>query len=101
VPTDGSGSTSLLTTIQPGDPVAYVGAVLGSRGPSLSAWLTSTNTVLVYWHSPSTGFNLQQNTNLTTSPWNAPPENISDNASIKYIVVDNPAAQRFFRLSKP
>jgi len=98
---DGSGAISLLSIIQPGDAVAYVGAVLGSPGPPLTAWLTPTNTVVVYWVSPSSGFNLQQNTNLVASSWSAPGQSIIDNGSIKFIVVNNPAEQRFFRLSKP
>ena len=104
VSSDGSGTISLLNFIQPGDPVVYVGDVLGSSsspGPQLSAQLTSTNTVLVYWASSLAGFNLQQNVDFGASQWSTPPEAISDNGTIKFIVVPNPTSNRFFRLSKP
>ena len=35
--------------------------------PLLSIKLTTTNTAMVYWSSPSTGYNLQVNTNLATA----------------------------------
>jgi hypothetical protein len=101
VAADGTGVISLLNIIQPGDPVAYVGAVLGSAGPPLSALLTPTNTVLVYWTSPSTGFNLQQNTNFNTASWTTPAETVNDNGIIKSVLVNNPSGSRFFRLAKP
>ena len=100
VPADGSGALSLLNITQTGDPVVYVGAVLGSAGPQLGALRTTTNSVLVYWPSPSTGFNLQQDTNLRTTNWTAPPETIRDNATNRYIVVTPPTANRFFRLAR-
>jgi hypothetical protein len=66
--------------------------------PSLSITLTSTNTVMVYWPSPSTGFNLQQNNDLNTANWITPAEPVTDNGSIKYIIVNPPAGNRFYRL---
>jgi len=101
VATDGSGTITLLNITQPGDPIAYVGAVLGSTGPQLTAVLSSTNTVIVHWLSPSTGFNLQQNPALGTSNWTTPPEPTFDDGSRKWIVVTNPISGQFFRLSKP
>lgn len=98
---DGSGIISLLNITQPGDPVAYVGAVLGSPGNLLNALLTTTNTVLVYWQSPSTGFNLQQNTDLKTANWTTPAEPVNDNGTIKFVLINNPTGSRFFRLAKP
>jgi hypothetical protein len=58
--------------------------------PQLSIQLTATNTVIISWPSPSSGFNLQQNTNLTTSTWVAPSESVGDDGKIKFIIV-NPA----------
>ena len=101
VATDGSGAVSLLNIIQPGDPVAYVGDVLGTAGPPLNALLTTTNTVVVYWASPSTGFNLQQKTAFLSSTWTTPAETVNDNGTIKFIFVANPTGARFFRLAKP
>jgi hypothetical protein len=101
VAADGSGAISLLTITQPGDPVAYVGAVLGNPSPPFNALLTATNTVLIYWPSPSTGFNLQQNTNLAAATWLDPAEPVNDNGAIRYVVVANPTGSRLFRLAKP
>jgi hypothetical protein len=101
VPADGSGSISLLNITQPGDAVVYVGNVLGNPGPRLSALVTKTNSVLVYWPSPSTGYALQQNLNLGTANWTTPSETIQDNGVIRYVVVTAPAGRRFFRLGPP
>jgi hypothetical protein len=68
--------------------------------PSLSIILTSTNTVIVYWPSPSTGFNLQQNNDLNTANWVTPAETVMDNGSIKYIVVNPPVGSRYYRFEK-
>jgi len=67
----------------------------------LSVSLTSSNTVMVSWPSPSAGFGLQQNTNLNAANWFAPAENVTDNGTIKFIIVDPPAGNRFYRLIKP
>jgi len=69
--------------------------------PLLTIRLTSTNTVMVSWPSPSTGFNLQQNTNLSTAIWVTPSEIVTDNGTIKFIIVNPPAGNRFYRLIHP
>jgi hypothetical protein len=68
--------------------------------PSLSIILTSTNTVIVYWPSPSTGFNLQQNNDLNTANWVTPAQTVTDNGSIKYIIVNPPVGNRLYRLKE-
>jgi hypothetical protein len=70
-------------------------------GPLLSILLTATNTAMVYWPSPSTGFELLQNTNITTTNWVTPPQPVTDNGTIKYIIVNPPSGQRFYRLRNP
>jgi hypothetical protein len=47
-------------------------AVQTPGAPLLTITLTTTNTALVSWAYPSTGFNLQQNTNLSTTNWVGP-----------------------------
>jgi hypothetical protein len=68
--------------------------------PVLSIKLAG-NTVMVYWSSPSTGFNLELNTDLTTANWVTPAEPVQDNGTIKYIIVNPPTINRFYRLKKP
>lgn len=76
-------------------------ALQGPGAPVLTIKLTTTNTVMVYWLSPSTGYNLQVNTDLATANWVPPGESVTDNGTIKYIVVNPPSGRRFYRLKSP
>ena len=69
--------------------------------PPLGIKLTPTNTVQVFWPSPSTGFRLQANTNLATTSWAAPAESTTDNGLVKFIIVNPSAGNRFYRLVSP
>jgi hypothetical protein len=73
-------------------------AVQTPGAPLLSIQLTSTNTAMVYWPSPSAGFNLQMNTNVATTNWTAASESVQDNGAIRFIIVNPPAGNRYFRL---
>src|SRR5437667_8561580 len=80
---------------------SIIAAVQTPGAPSLSITLTSTNTVLLSWPSPSTGFALQQNTNsLASVNWSNVSATIQDNGTIKYIIVNPSSANRFYRLLK-
>jgi hypothetical protein len=76
-------------------------AVQTPGAPWLTISLTSTNTVMVSWPSPSTDFGLQQNTNQTTTNWTTPSEPVTDNGTNKFIMVNPPAGSRYYRLFKP
>ena len=79
-------------------------AVQTPGAPLLTIKLTSPNTAMVWWPSPSTGFTLQQSTNLNTTDWATPPETVNDDGTNKFILVNPPAgikSQRFYRLFKP
>jgi hypothetical protein len=76
-------------------------AVQTPGAPTLTIKLTTTNTAMVYWPSPSTGWNLQVNTNLATSNWLTPSETVQDNGTIKFIIVNPPTGNRFYRLKNP
>jgi len=76
-------------------------AVQTPGAPLLSILLTATNTAMIYWASPSLGYELLQNTNLGTTNWTTPPQSITDNGSIKYIIVNPPTGNRFYRLRNP
>jgi hypothetical protein len=56
-------------------------AVQTQGAPLLSITRTPTNSVLISWPSPSTGFVLQQNANLTTSNWVTVPQTPVDNGT--------------------
>jgi hypothetical protein len=75
-------------------------AVQTPGAPWLTITLTSTNTALVLWPTPSTGFSLQQNANLNTTNWVGAPETVNDNGTHKFVVVHSPVGKRFYRLLK-
>ncbi|HLP76659.1 MAG TPA: hypothetical protein VK327_07020 [Candidatus Paceibacterota bacterium] len=76
-------------------------AVQTLGAPLLSIRLTTTNTAMVYWPSPSAGFNLQVSTNLASASWSAPAETVQDNGTVRFIIVNPPAGNRFYRLKNP
>jgi hypothetical protein len=76
-------------------------ALQTSGAPKLRIFLTTTNTAVVAWPSPSTGWKLQQDLNLSTTTWTTPTETVNDNGTEKYIVVKPPTGNRFYRLSPP
>ena len=58
-------------------------AVQTPGAPQLSILLTATNTAMVYWPSPSTGFELLQNNSVTDTTWVTPPQPVTDNGTIE------------------
>jgi hypothetical protein len=68
--------------------------------PLLTVTRTLTNTVVVSWPSPSTGFNLQQNFDLNTTNWVGVGQSPADNGTSKSILVNPPLGNVFFRLKK-
>jgi hypothetical protein len=78
-----------------------IAAVQTEGAPVLTIFRTATNTAVVCWPSPSTGWNPQQNGVLNTANWVTPPESINDNGTNKFIIVSPAAGNRFYRLHKP
>ena len=79
---------------------SFLSTVQTAGAPLLTISLTTSNTAIVSWPSPSTGFTLQQNTNNVASPnWSNAPTTPIDNGTIKYIIVNPPVGNRFYRLS--
>jgi hypothetical protein len=76
-----------------------IAAVPTAGAPLLNITLTATNTVMVLWPSPSTGWNLQQNNDLSTANWVAAPTP-TDNGTIKYIIINPPIGNLYFRLKQ-
>ena len=66
--------------------------------PRLTIFVTRTNTVLVVWPSPSTGFGLQQNSGLNLGNWVTPLEPMNDDGVNRFIVVNPSSGERFYRL---
>jgi hypothetical protein len=69
--------------------------------PLLSIFHTTTNTVAVFWPSPSTGWDLQQNTNSVSSVnWSNVTGGIADDGTNKTLIVNPPVGNRFYRLKQ-
>ena len=78
-----------------------IAAVQTPGAPLLSIARTTTNTVVVFWPSPSTGFGLQQNTNSVSSVnWSNVTTGIQDDATTKTLIVNPPTGNRFYRLKQ-
>ena len=60
----------------------------------------SGNSVTVSWPSPSTGFQLEQNSNLATTNWTTSGFTISDDGTNKSITISAPTGNLFFRLKQ-
>ena len=71
--------------------------------PLLTIALNSQlSTINVSWPSPSTGWNLQQNTNSVSSlNWSNVTATIQDDDTTKTLIVNPPVGNRFYRLHKP
>ena len=76
-------------------------AVQTPGAPLLTIHLTTGNRAVVSWPSPSTGFVLQQNASLNTTSWVTPSEAVTDNGTNKFIIVNPPNGNRFYRLVGP
>jgi hypothetical protein len=59
------------------------------------------NNVTVSWPSSSTGFQLQQISNLATTNWTTSGFSISDDGTNKSITIASPTGNLFFRLKHP
>ena len=76
-----------------------IAAVQTPGVPLLSIVRTTTNTVAIFWPSPSTGFTLQENTNgIATVNWSNVLTTPTDNGTTKTVLVNPPTGNRFFRL---
>jgi hypothetical protein len=53
--------------------------------------------VVITWPYSSTGWTLQQNSNLTTASW-SPTSGVTNNGHVNYIIVAPSAGKLFFRL---
>ena len=76
-------------------------AVQTPGAPRLTIRLTSTNTAVVLWPSSSVGFTLQENHSIETTNWAAAPQTVADNRTNRFIIVNPPAGNRFYRLFRP
>jgi hypothetical protein len=69
-------------------------------GPSLSI-IRSNNDVIVSWPYPSTGFVLQENSNVGTTNWTNVAQLPSDDGTNRSVTISPPTDNRFYRLRSP
>jgi hypothetical protein len=76
-------------------------AAVQTPGAPLLTITHSDNSVIISWPSPSTGFALQQNNNVTvTNGWSGYGGTINDNGTNKSVTLTSPPGNWFFRLKK-
>lgn len=79
---------------------SLVAAVQTPGAPLLTIIPTGTNAVVISWPAPSTGFNLQQNSDLKTTNWvSAGSPTVVGGQN--QVVVTPPTGNRFYRLKYP
>ena len=69
--------------------------------PLLRVEKTTTNTVVVAWPSPSSGYSLQQNILPNIGGWTSVTNAVSQVGSENQVIISAPAGNRFFRLKSP
>ena len=70
--------------------------------PELHIAVASPGNVLLWWPSPSTGFVLQENTNITNAAgWSDVAAVVNDNGFIRSLTRPSPGTNRFYRLRHP
>jgi hypothetical protein len=86
-----AGFWSVVTVVQTPD------------APGLSAVCTATNTVVISWPGPDSGWRLQTTPSLSTTPivWTEITPPYPTHAAGCYFTVPSPAGNRFYRLYRP
>lgn len=77
---------------------SIVSAVQVAGSPYLTVFRTATNSVLVTWPYPSTGFTLQQSPTLDAGSWGASTSTPVQSGTNWQIIVSPPNGNRFYRL---
>jgi hypothetical protein len=75
----------------------FRGVAMAPQPPPLTI-VRSGGNVMVSWPSPSSGWQLQTNQDLTKTNWGISGATVTDNGTTKSVVI-TPAGQQFFRLS--
>ncbi len=75
-------------------------AVQTPGAPLLKIFLTTTNTAVVFWPYPSTGWSLQQNGDLSSPGWVTPSETVNNDGTNNFIIVTPASGNRYYRLFK-
>jgi hypothetical protein len=88
--------TKAGATVLAGDVVRYDFIL---NVPRLGVWLTTTNSALLWWPSPTPGWNLEY-ASLDMPDWNPVSETVNDDGTNKSVIVDTLSENRIYRLRK-
>jgi len=76
-------------------------AVQTPGAPLLRIFTTSSNTTVVAWPAPSTGWTLERCSNLVAPSWSAAGGTVNVVGSENQFIIQAPTGNRFFRLTHP
>ncbi|HWV98497.1 MAG TPA: hypothetical protein VNZ64_02275 [Candidatus Acidoferrum sp.] len=79
---------------------SLVAAIQTPGAPFLTVFHTPTNTVVISWPAPSTGFALQQNGDLRTTSWSPATGTFSVVNGQNQVIVSPPIGNQFYRLKQ-
>src|SRR5262249_46476369 len=78
-----------------------IAAVQTPGAPLLTVRVSGTNSVIITWPSPSTGFGLFQNTNVAGTNWTSVATSPTDDGTTKTVIITPPVGNRYYRLRNP
>ena len=76
-------------------------AVQTPGSPLLRVFLTATNTAVVAWPAPSTGFHLQQTADIGAPNWAGVTNTVNVVGGENLVIISPPTGNRFYRLAYP
>ena len=79
----------------------FWGIIQTPGAPLLRVVVTTTNTLIVAWPAPSTGFSLQQNAAVGTTNWAGVTNLENVVGSEKQVIISLPIGNKFYRLKSP
>jgi hypothetical protein len=79
---------------------SLINVVQTPGAPKLTVTLTTTNTAVVSWQFPSTGFALEQNPTIATTNWTGVTNTVNNDGSFKWVAVPANTGNKFYRLKR-
>ena len=97
---DAGGSMAGGSYVITGGFWAFLAAAPTLGGPTLRIGLTGTNTMVVTWPAPSTGFTLQHNSELASGNWSEVTNTVNMVGNENQVIVMRPVRTEFYRLGR-